>query len=195
MAQWTGVQLELLDGDSDWRFDNETRNAQLSSLSFRIEESTETGLRIGAQIGYLSLRVAADTAAETRRYDAQNVGIYLRQPLQVSDSILLQGGIEFRYNSGGEGSGDDRVDIDWSEVSAELGLGLRVGALRLMPFVTWTDIDGDIGSDTGTFVFERDERVSTGLRFDYYVEQTGFVRLEIQRGGRDAAVLSFVRRL
>ena len=194
-ADWTGVQVDLFDGDSDWRFDNETRNAQIGSLSFRIEESTATGLRIGVHIGYMSVRVAADTAAETRRYDAQNLGIYLRQPFQFGESVTLQSGVEFRYNTGSDDSGDDRFDIDWSEIDIELGLGLRFGAVRLMPYLVWTDIDGDIGSDSGTLVFEQDEKITRGLRFDYYVEQTGFVRLQVERGGSDGALLSFVRRL
>ncbi len=195
LADWTGVQLELFDGDSDWRFDDETRNAQIGSLSFRIEENTDTGLRVGAHIGHLSVRVAADTASETRRYDAQNVGIYLRQPFQLSETILLQAGVEFRYNSGSEGSGDERTEIDWSEVDAELALGLRFGALRIKPYLNWTDIDGDNAGDSGTFVFERDDKISRGLRLDYYTEPTGFVRLEIQRGGSEGAMLAFVRRL
>ncbi len=195
LADWTGVQLELFDGDSDWRFANETRNAQIGSLSFRIEENTATGLRVGAQIGHLSVRVAADTAVETRRFDAQNVGIYLRQPFQLSESLMVQTGIEFRYNSGSDGSGDERVEINWSEVDVELAAGLRLGALRLMPYLNWTDIDGDIDGDSGTLIFERDDELTRGLRLDYYVEPTGFVRLEVQRGGSEGVMLAFVRRL
>ncbi len=195
MAEWTGVQFDLADGDSDWRFDNETRNAQIDSVALRIEERTASGLSVGVHFGYLSVRVAADTAAETERYDVQNLGIYLRQPFQISESVMLQSGIEFRYNSGDDDTGDEVVDIDWSEIRVEAGLGVRFGAVRLMPYASWVDVDGDIGSDAGTLVFERDEKLSQGMRADYYVEPTGFIRLQVENGGSDSVLLSFVRRL
>ena len=39
-----------------------------------------------------------------------------------------------------------------------------------------------------------DEALSHGLRFDYFVEETAFIRFEIVSGGFAGGYLNFVRR-
>lgn len=194
-AEWTGVSLNLGNTDVDWEFRDETREAQISELSFQIEERTASGLAVGASIGYMDLRVVADTDIATRKFDGQFLGIYLRQDYPVTDNMSLHGGFGFRYSSGNE-SGDSDIDsdIDWTETGFEFGIGFRVVNLRIMPFVAWSDVDGDISGEGGTSIFELEDPLTRGIRFDLFVERTAFVRLEFVDGSRTGGYLVFARR-
>ena len=195
-AQWTGVALELGNFDSDWEFENDTREAQISEISFQIEEKTASNLTVGATFGYVDLRVVvdSDSAAQTRKFDGEFIGIYLRQPFRINDNISLHGAFSIRYTSGREsGADDDRAEIDWTQSVFELGVSLRYANLRITAYTAYHDIDGDINADS-TDVFEMDETLSHGLRFDYFVEKTAFIRFEFVSGGFEGGYIHFVRR-
>jgi len=193
-AEWTGISLNLSNTDSDWKFRGDTREAKSTELSFQIEERTSSGLSVGGIIGYFDLRVAGDGSSDTLSFDGQYLGVYLRQEFDLTESLSLHGKFGFKYSSGTESSsGDTRADIDWTESDLELGIGVRVRNLRIMPFAAWTDVDGDISDDIGTDVFELDRPDTQGVRFDIYVEQTAFVRLEFSSGARSGGSMVFVR--
>ena len=197
-AEWTGVSLEIGETDSDWKFEDDVREAQISEINFQVEEKIETGLTFGAGIGYFDMRVVADSdsAAETMKFDGQYIGLYIRQPLHINNHISFHGLFGIRYTNGNESGADDEEDekdIDWTQSSFELGLNLRFSKLRISPYAIYQDIDGDI-SGGGTEVFELDEPLTQGVRFDYFIEDTGFVRFEFVAGGRSGGYLSFVRR-
>lgn len=194
-ADWSGISLKIGDTDADWKFRDENREAQVSEISFQIEDRTNSGLAVGANIGYMDLRLVADTDIATRKFDGQFFGIYLRQDYSITDNLSLHGIFGFRYATGDE-SGDSVInsDISWSETGLELGIGFRFVNLRIMPFVAWDSVDGDISGDVGTSVFELDDPVTQGIRFDLYVERTAFVRLEFVDGSRRGGYLVFARR-
>ena len=197
-AEWTGVALEIGETDSDWKFEDDIREAQVSEINFQIEEKIETGLTFGAISGYFDMRVIADSdsAAETLKFDGQYLGLYIRQPLPISKHVSFHGLFSIRYANGTESGADeedDEKDIDWTQSSFELGLNLRFSRLRIAPYAIYQDVDGDI-SGGGTEVFEPDEPLTQGVRFDYFVEDTAFVRFEFVTGGRSGGYLSFVRR-
>jgi hypothetical protein len=194
-AEWSGISLNLGNTDVDWAFRDENREAQISEISFQIEDRTSSGLAVGANIGYMDLRVVADTDIATRKFDGQFVGIYLRQDYSITDNLSLHGIFGFRYSSGNE-SGDSDIDsdIDWTETGVELGIGFRFVNLRIMPFAAWSDVDGDISGEDGTSVFELEDPLTTGIRFDLFVEPTAFVRLEFVDGNRTGGYLVFARR-
>lgn len=197
-AYWTGISLELGNTDSDWRFDNDTREAQISELNFQIEEKTDTDLTVGVNIGYIDLRVVADSdsAAQTMKFDGQYLGIYLRQPFRISDRVGLHLLFSVRYTSGNESGVDedeDEADVEWTQSGVEFGISFRYANLRISPFVAYQDIDGDINADS-TDVFELDEALTQGIRFDYFVEDTAFIRFEFVTGARNGGYLNFVRR-
>ncbi len=196
IASWTGISFEIGNYDSNWEFERDTREAQVSEIGFQIEEKTESGLTVGASIGYVDLRVitASNSAAETLKFDGEFISVYLRQPLRISDHVSLQAAFSIRYTSGSEsGEGDDQAQIDWTESALELGLGMRFGNFRLMPYAAYHDIDGDI-SDSGTDVFEVEEALTKGLRFDYFIEDSAFIRFEFVSGGVEGGYINFVRR-
>ena len=195
-AQWTGVSLELANIDSDWEFERDTREAQISEISFQIEEKTEFNLAVGATIGYVDLRViaASDSAAETQKFDGQYLGLYLRQPVRISDHISLHGAFSIRYTSGSEsGDADERAEIDWTQSVFELGLSLRYANFRIMPYAAYQDVDGDISGDS-VEVFEMEDALIQGVRFDFFVEETAFIRFVYVSGGMQGGYLNFVRR-
>ncbi len=194
-AEWTGISLDLANTDSDWNFGGEIRRASISEISFRIEERTASGLAVGAAIGYFDMRLLGTTPAETAKFDGQYFGVFLRQDFALTPRLSLHGGIGFKYASGTEsGTEADGADIDWTETDAELGIGIRVGNLRIMPFAAWSEIDGDTSDSSGTNVFSLDRPDTQGIRFDLYTEQTAFVRLEFVTGSRSGGKLIFARR-
>lgn len=196
-AEWTGVSLNLSNTDSDWDFSGETRQARNSEIEFSIEERTDSGLTVGAAIGYFDMRLAASTAAATSKFDGQYFVIYLRQDFALGERLSLHGGLGLKYASGSESGaaeGDDPADVDWTETNFELGIGLRAGNLRIMPFAAWSEIDGDVSDAAGTSVFSLDRPDTQGIRFDLYTEQSAFVRLEFVTGSRSGGTLIFARR-
>ena len=66
-ADWSGVAFDIADSDSDWIIGNDLRKVRSTELIFRIEETTEPGLRIGGRIGQVNLRIDGD--ANTPNYD------------------------------------------------------------------------------------------------------------------------------
>jgi len=196
-ASWTGISARLANVDSDWAFRSETREAQVSELSFQIEERTATNLTVGAEIGYFDMRVIppSDSLAETLKFDGQYLGIYLRQPVRLNDWLSLHGSLGMRYSSGSESgsSDDDEAEIDWTSTLFELGLSLRYSNFRITPYVIFHDIDGDI-SDDGTHVFEMDEDTSQGIRVDFFTDDTAFIQFDFTTGGSVGGYINFVRR-
>jgi len=197
-AFWTGVSLELGNTDSDWRFDSDTREAQISELNFQIEEKTDTDLTVGANIGYFDLRVVADSdsAAQTMKFDGQYLGIYLRQSFDISDHVGLQLLFSVRYTTGNESGVDedeDEADVEWTQSGVEFGVSFRYANLRISPYAAYQDIDGDINGDS-TDVFELEDSLTQGIRFDYFVEDSAFIRFEFVTGARNGGYLNFVRR-
>ena len=193
-ADWTGVAFDLGDYETDWKFDSGVREAQISSISFQIEERTDTNLSVGAGIGYFDIRIVGNASKDSRSFDGQYFEIYLRQDIPLGDIFALHGSLSYRYNSGDDGDEDDRAEIDWSQTRFQFGASFRFPRVRITPYAAYTDIDGDVDDDDGTDVFESDEPLSHGVQFDYFVEETAFIRLEFHGGGQTGVMLTFVRR-
>jgi hypothetical protein len=194
-ADWTGVAVELGNVDADWKFSDGIREMDSTSISFMIEEKTTSGLTVGGGIGYLSIRVAGDSASSTRRFDAEYLQIYLRQDIPVSASFGLLASLDYRYNTGNDDdNADDRAEIEWTAASFMVGASVRFKHLRITPFAVYHNIDGDISDDSGTDAFELDDPISKGIRFDYFLEDTAFISLELESGDQEGGLLTFVRR-
>ena len=193
-ADWTGVFFELADVDSDWVFDSGTREARINKLSFRAEEKTASGLRAGFNLGLFDMRVVADTPDETKKFNGEFLGIFLRLPVPLGKRVMLHGWLDYTYHGGREsGSPEDAANLDWSEAGVGVGVSARFSNLRLMPYVEFGDIDGDIQDDTGTRIFEQDEARSQGLKIDLFLEPSAYIRFEFVDGGHSGGYLTFVR--
>lgn len=193
-ADWTGVAVGFANVDSDWKFDDDVREAQIDSISFQIEEKTKTGLAGGVGIGFISMRVVGDGSVDNRRFDAEYLQIYLRQEIKISESVSLYGLFNYSYNTGDDNDDDNPADIDWDETSVQIDLNIRFANYGVSPFVAYHNIDGDISDDDGTAVFEIDDPVSHGIRFDYYTEPTVFIGIVLLSGGQEGGYLTFVKR-
>jgi len=192
-AEWAGAVIEIADYDADWKFDSDVREARITSISFQLEEKFETELRAGGGFGYFDMRLDGDNG-DTEDFDGQYLELYLRQPWTINETTSLYGLFNYRYNSGDSRGGGDRTDIDWNEVSLHVGMRLRFSHYRITPFVAYYHIDGDTSGDGGTGDFENDDSATQGIKFDFIIEDTGFIRLEARTGYQSGGFLSFGRR-
>jgi len=193
-AEYTGVAFEIADYDSDWKFGDVTRVAKINSLTLQIEERVESGLTLGANLAYLSMRIGGDETTSSTKFEGESLQIYMRQNFSLGESSSLEGLLSYGYNNGRENVEDDRADIEWSQVDAEIGLSFRFESLRITPFTSYTNIDGDISGISGVGAFELDDPYSHGVRFDIFVDSTAFVGIRLQTGSQAGGSISFVRR-
>ena len=195
-AEWTGVAIEFADTNADWKFDDETRSTHGNYISFMLEEETSGGLIIGGAIGYLVMRVDGNDTTHTNRFDSgEYLKLFLRQDFPLSSTYTFHTALSFRYSQGHENDSDNgRADLDWTESALQAGISKRFINWRIMPFVAYNHVDGEISDDIGTSDFELDDPVSQGVRFDYFIEETAFIRLEVQTGDQAAGMVSFYRR-
>jgi hypothetical protein len=192
-AEWAGALIEIANYDADWKFDSDVREARITSISFQLEEKFATGLRAGGGFGYFDMRLDGNDG-DAEDFDGQYLQLYLRQPWSINETVSLYGLFDYRYNSGDSYGGGERADIDWHEVSLHIGTGLRFSNYRITPFVAYYHIDGDASGDGGSGDFENDDSATLGIKFDFIVEETGFIRLEARSGYQSGGFLSFGRR-
>jgi hypothetical protein len=192
-ADWSGVAINVSDSETDWEIGNDLRVARSTEFSFRIEEKTEPGLRVGASIGQVSLRVKRDASASDQNFDTQFLSINLRQPFQLNETWGLFGGMNYKYHLGSDKDEMNEAEISWSEIDFYIGASLELAHIRISPMMYHQSVDGDIDDDSGSHDFELDDPISAAIRIDYFVEKTAFVRLEFQTGNREGIVLTFAR--
>jgi hypothetical protein len=192
-AQWSGVALALEDADIRWQFDQGKRNVNLSGIGFQFEEATATGLRVGLKFKQSSLRVAADQNSVAQKFDAQSLGLYLRESVELGYNLSLHGQFTFLLNNGNRVGNDVIETIEWTETQLEIGVGFKYSLVRITPYLIYFDFDGDISGASGTSIFNLADPVVRGVKLDYFLEKTAYIRLAIQSGDRSGGYLSFVR--
>lgn len=192
-ADWSGVAFDISNSESDWKIENNLRQVHSTGLSFRIEETTEPGLRIGGAIGQVNLRVDGDPSVADYDFDTQFLSINLWQPFQLNEVWGIFAGMNYKFQSGSDNDETNEADISWSEIEFYFGTSLKLSHIRISPMLIFQSVDGDISDDFGSHDFELDDPVSTAIRFDYFVEKTAFVRLEFMTGNSEGVLLSFAR--
>ena len=192
-AEWSGVRAYLSENDVDWNFENGKREASVSEFSFRIEEKLDGETRLGFGLGYLQVRLRGGDDVETRGFDAQYLELFLRQPIAIGDRFELSTQFNYRYNTGNDSDEDDPADIDWSEAGLEVGLGIRLTRVRVTPYAAYHYINGDIDADSGTATFDLDDKISSGVRLDLYVEDTAYVGVAVETGDYSRVYFTFAR--
>lgn len=194
LGEWTGVEFKIGDLRADWDFSGDTREAKSNSLALLIEERTETGFSVGGQIAYHSLRLDDAQGSGSTKFEAQQLGVYLRQEVPLGETISLEGYIDYNYFTGRENVSDDRAQLDWSQASAELAVAFRVSNLRITPFASYAIVDGDTDGVEDGGSFELEDPFNSGIRFDIFTDRTAFIRIQLQAGSQTGGYLSFMRR-
>ncbi len=193
-AAWTGISAFVTQGDADWQLGGHEFQNDFTQYGLRIEEKTEVNLRIGASIGQFDIKfldLAGNQPLE--QYDGQFVSFYLRWPEQLSDSIRVHSLFNYQFNSGQQRDQSEN-GISWSEISLELGISLQLGRLSIRPFADYRYIDGDVsGTATATRLLNVEDRYSSGLILDYYIERTAFLRFRLSQGAYQSFQISLAR--
>ena len=193
-ADWTGISVNIENTDSDWIVGGQSKRADISSLSFRIEDTTLSGLRVGATMGRSTIRLGdRSSPVIDQKFDAEFFGVYLRQPIRINDNFSVFGLLSYRFNSGDDLNEIDTGQIEWHERLFTLGLSARFASFRIAPFVSFRSIDGDVNQNDVIEVFDSDESYSRGFSLDYFVEPSAYLRLEYTSGDVEGGFLRFVR--
>jgi hypothetical protein len=192
-AAWTGIGAFVIQGKSDWAFNGDELRANFTRYGLRIEEKTDTELRVGASGGQVDIKFIDRIGAQpTEKYSGEFLSFYLRWPYRINNVLSLHGLFDYQYVLGDQLELAEN-EITWSEISLNLGISARLGRLSIRPFVEYRDIDGDITASGSTRLFQLDEERSEGVVLDYFVEKTAFLRLRISQGGYRSFMLSMAR--
>lgn len=186
-----GVSLEFANLNTDWEFSDDTREARTNSLIVKIEERTDSGLSVGGGVGYHWLSLDDSRGNGSTKFDVQNLLIYLRQDFTLSESVIPYVKGNFAWYTGDDNDSDESIDIDWSQVGVEIGSSFRFGKLGVTPLLSYTDVDGDTSGLEDGGSFELDDNFGQGLRFEYFVESSGYISLEFRTGSQTGGYLSF----
>lgn len=193
-AEYTGLILSFEELDADWKFSTGEREARSRSVSFRIEEKTRIGFRIGLGLGVSNLRIAGDASTSRLDIDVTSLGAYLRLPTELSEHYSLNGLLSYGYYSGNGEENLQQVGIDWHQVQVQLGFSVKFANIRITPFADYYMLTGDIDYVNKGDTFELVEAVGGGIQFDYFVRDTAFIRLKFQSGVYNGLSLSFALR-
>jgi hypothetical protein len=192
-AAWTGIAAFVIDGESNWLLGNDVLENDFTKYGLRIEEKTEVNLRIGASAGVFDLKFLDKTAVRPfEKYEGQFVSFYLRWPEQLSDTIRVHSLFNYEYHIGNQADNLD-IEINWTEISFELGISAQLGRFSIRPFVDYRYVDGDITGPTTARLLELEKQYSSGLIADYYIEPTAFVRMRLSSGAYRTFMISLAR--
>jgi hypothetical protein len=192
-ADWTGIGAFLVQGKSDWQLGDNIMRNDFTQYGLRIEEKTEVELRLGASAGQFDLKFLDDNGVlPFESYDGQFVSFYMRWPHQLTDTIRLHSLFNYQYNLGKQSDNQDN-EINWTEVTLDLGISYQLGRLSIRPFVDYRYVDGDITGSGAARLLKLDSPQSTGLNLDYFIERDAFLRLRFSRGSYRSFMLSVAR--
>ena len=193
-AQWSGISVEIGESTSDLQFETEQRSMRREDLSLQIEEKTATDLRVGFSIGLNSIRTSNLLPPDNaQKFEGNHLGFYLRLPLQLGEYFSLEGLFSYRYNSATDSNTSLPSEIEWHDSRLKIGLGAKFQALRITPFISYRNVSGDISNNISVELFDSVDNISRGISFDYFLEPTAFIRLQLSRGDEDSSYLRFVR--
>jgi hypothetical protein len=193
-AEWTGISMNIEDYSTTWQFRTLQRTTDINQWNFNLEEKTTSALRVGLSIGQSRIRISDNISpTNTQKFDANSLGLYLRLPLSLSDNFSVQGRLSYRINSGSDSKDIDPSEIEWYETEVELGLSGRWQSVRLTPFVAYRNINGDITDSSGIELFDPVDEISSGIRFDYYIDPTAYIRFQLTIGANEGGYLVFAR--
>jgi len=195
-ANWTGIGVFVGQGESDWRYGGQLRQARLNQYGLYIEEKTQVNLRVGASAGQFSLRLF-DLGDPTlaHKYYGQFLSFYLRMPVKLNKVVSLHTRLNYQYNLGDKKLETEKAEISWNEVSLDVGVSFRFGPLAVRPFMNFRTLDGDTSSASVARLFELDKHRSSGLALDYLLDPTAYIRVSTTFESNRSLQINFVREI
>jgi len=195
MAGWTGISAFFGQSESDWLLQSTLNEAGIGFFGLRIEDKTQSELRIGATAGQFELRLINLLDETAEKYYGRFLSLYLRLPVALTDQVTFHTALGYQLNFGENSVDQDVAEISWSEITINAGLSLNLGGLSLRPFMSSRSVDGDITSMLDTRIFKQNENSSYGVMLDYFVEPSAFIRLMVTTGRNEIVQISFAREL
>lgn len=193
-AAWTGILVDIGQTTTDLQFETAQRTLRNDSLNLHIEEKTATDLRIGLSLGVSNIRTANKLPPDNaQKFEGSHLGFYLRLPVQLGEYFSLEGMFSYRYNTASNPNTSLPSEIEWHGSRLKIGVAAKIQALRVTPFIVYNNISGDISSANSTELFNSAGSGSHGISFDYFIEPTAYIRLQLETGDVEAAYLTFAR--
>ena len=193
-AEWTGISVDIGETTTDLQFETAQRSMRSDSLNLQIEEKSATNLRIGFSLGVSDIRTAnVLPPGNAQKFEGGYLGFYLRLPVQMDEHFSLEGLFSYKYNSASSSSTSLPGEIEWHDSRLQVGLGAKLQALRVTPYIAYRNMHGDISNGSGTELFDLVGSASHGIIFDYFLEPTAYIRFQLFRGDEDGGYLTFAR--
>ncbi len=191
-SAWSGISAFLENAESNWSFTPDEQGSDIVFYGLQIEDRTDSPLRVGVSAGQFELRLLPSQLQVAQRYSGKFISFYLRLPQPLNEQISLHTRLHYQYHQG-ERSLQASEQISWGETGLQLGLALELGRFSLQPFAYWRSVDGDITTPVQTRLFQQSDSSGYGLKLDYSVEPSAFIRLTATAGARQMTAIHFVR--
>lgn len=190
-AAFTGIALAIHDEETDWQISSETVPTHIRKITLSAEEKTTGNLRVGAYLGEMSLRLESANQLPAQKFNSQFIGLYLRLPLKISPTFSFHSKFSYTFYLGNTSQPD--IEIEWYDSRLNFGFSAQLQNIRLMPYVLYQSIDGDISTDTSSDNIKLKENFTQGINLDYYTSTSAYIRLQVTTGGSESFMLQFTR--
>lgn len=144
-------------------------------------------------VGWMSLRGDLDSRGFS--LSGEWLGLQLRSEVPVTDDVGLIGQLGWIYHQIDGSRDGERLELDWYDTEARLGVRASLGDVTLEAGGSWRDIDGEqSGSPVAGVDFEADDATGAYLAAWLAVDRTGRIGLRAETGHRRGVRLDFARR-
>jgi hypothetical protein len=189
--------LQLEHSESSWQYTTTTLTSKSSKLGVQLEQFMSPRLSGTLYVGFLDLSQPANTLPAAQFSSGYYGGIELSLLLLDLSHLKLDltGGYAYQDTEGKDGG--TTVNFVWYDTYGQLGMSIPLSRqlwLRAAGGVLHSSGEQRVsgtGSQLLTFTEQQKEYYSAGL--DYWLDGSGFIRLDWLGGNRDGFRISFHR--
>lgn len=189
--------LQLEHSESSWQYTTTTLTSKSSKLGVQLEQFMSPRLSGTLYVGFLDLSQPANVLPAAQFSSGYYGGIELSLLLLDLSHLKLDltGGYAYQDTEGIDGG--TTVNFVWYDTYAQLGMSIPLSRqlwLRATGGVLYTDGEQRVsgtGSQLLTYKEDKKENYSAGL--EYWLDDSGFIRLDWLGGNRDGFRISFHR--
>lgn len=190
----TAFSLHIKRQVSDWEVDNTTMESRISRIGLSIHEPLNEHLDSGIELGYLDLSQPDNTHTEGIGLTGGYLGLTLGTHLLRTDNLSLLLNLSYRYNSVEGSDNTTEASLTWHELQGGLSLSYSFERLILSAGVGQHAVDGEerVENDETRSIEQKSETIySAGAT--YWVERTGYIGIQGQRGAQQSIRFVFGR--